>query len=197
MTLARACFVLLCGFFVVAGGLGQQPATKDAETPKGWKSITGADGTYRFLIPATARRSGTRSSTSKHSGLSVKSQINYCELADGMALLIAEQKLSGPLLKKLKISQTYQILMDFVKDDGYALDGPTEFLVGKEKGREYLCTKGKVVQRKVLLIIRDGRVFDLTVVAGNKGAVTNPTAETFLKSFALIAKAPTKTTPSK
>src|SRR4051794_21578286 len=111
MTLLRVTFVLVCGLLAVAGGLGGQPATNDTEPPKGWKSITGADGSYRFLIPTNARRSGTRSQTSKRSGLSIKSQINYCELADGTALLGSAIKLSGSALKKLKISETYQIII--------------------------------------------------------------------------------------
>ena len=69
---------------------------------------------------------------------------------------------------------------------------PKEFVVGKDKGREYLLTKDGGVQRRVLLVARGGRTYDLTVSAADKDKVAGPEADTFLKSFTLTPPAPAK-----
>jgi hypothetical protein len=179
--------------FVLAAAVvvarAQLPEDQQPKAPDGWKYITGKDGSYQYLFPEKPKRSGSRQSSSNRGGLSIKSQVNYCELADGTALLISVEKLSGPALKNLKISQVYNLLVDGLKADGYDVSEPNEFLIGKRKGREYFLTKGPIVQRKVLLILPDGRVVDQAVVAGTKDKVTDARADTFLKSLVLFAKA--------
>jgi hypothetical protein len=180
--------ILLSALAAGARGAGDSPA-KEPKAPDGWKYITGKDGTYRFLFPEKTTSSGARSQNSNQQGLASKAQINYCELADGMALLISAEKLSGPALKNLKISEVYQLVVAGIKEKGYSVSDPKEFVLAGQKAREYFLTKDQMVQRKILLILRDGRVFDLTVVAGDKAKVTSPMADTFLKSLVLVAKA--------
>jgi hypothetical protein len=177
----------------VAGAQGTDgPSAEAPKAPEGWQYVTGKDGSYRFLFPTDKRRSGSREQSVKRGGLSVKSQINYCELADGTALLISAEKLSGPALRGMKVGDVYNLVVDGIKEKGYEVSQPKLFPLGKEKGREYFLTGEKLVQRKVLLILRDGRAFDLTVVAGDKDKLRGPPADTFLKSLTLIAKTPAK-----
>jgi acetyl esterase/lipase len=166
------------------------PPANLPKAPEGWKYTTAKDGSYAFLFPDKTTRSGSREQTSKRGGLSVKAQINTCELADGTALLISAERLSGPALKGLKIGDVYNSVVEGLTEKGYSVSEPKEFLIGKQKGREYILTKDQIVQRKVLLVLRDARTFDLTVVAGDKDKVMSPTADTFLKSLVLIPKTP-------
>jgi hypothetical protein len=185
-------FILAVPVVIVRAQGADDTLGKEPEAPKGWQYVTAKDGSYRFLFPTETKRSGSREQSSKRGDLSVKAQINYCEIPDGTALLVSAEKLSGPALKGLKLGDVYDLTIAGIKEKGYEVSEPKEFPIGKEKGREYFLTKDKVVQRKVLLILRDARAFDLTVAAGDKDKVTSPEADTFLKSLALIAKAPAK-----
>jgi hypothetical protein len=181
---------ILAASIVVAGACHADDSSgKEPKAPDGWKYVTGKDGTYQFLFPEKTTSSGARSQSSNEGGLASKAQINYCELADGMALLISVEKLSGPALKKLKISEVYQLVVEGIKQKGYSVSEPKDFVLAKQKAREYFLSKDQIVQRKILLILRDGRVFDLTVVGGDRAKVTSPMADTFLKSLVLVAKA--------
>jgi len=182
--------IILAASVAVAGAQDTgNPSAKEPKAPDGWKYVTGKDGTYRFLFPEKTTSSGARSQSSNQGGLASKAQINYCELADGMALLISAEKLSGPALKNLKISEVYQLVVEGIKEKGYKVSDPKEFVLAGQKAKEYFLTKDQMIQRKILLILRDGRVFDLTVVAGDKAKVTSPLANTFLKSLVLVPKA--------
>jgi hypothetical protein len=192
MRLTRLGFLLLAVPIILTGARADDPPAAEPKVPEGWESVTAKDGSYRFLFPTQKKRSGTREQSSRRGGLSVKSQVNYCELPDGTALLVSAEKLSGPALRTMKISEVYDLTVEGLKEKGYEVSEPKPFPVGKEKGREYLLTGNKTVQRKVLLILRDGRVFDLTVAAGDKDKVTSPSADTFLKSLTLTPKPPAK-----
>jgi hypothetical protein len=194
MRLGRFTFILaLVVPVATAGAQGtDDPSAKVPKAPDGWQYITAKDGSYRFLFPTKTRRSGSREQSSKRGDLSVKAQINYCELPDGTALLISVERLSGPALRGLKIGDVYNLTVEGIKQKGWEVSEPKAFPIGKEKAREYFITKDNIVQRKILLILRDARAFDLTVVAGDKAKVTSPTANTFLKSLTLIPKTPPK-----
>jgi hypothetical protein len=194
MKLKQLAFVLIVAISVANAGVqgADDPSAKEPKAPEGWQYITAKDGSYRFLFPTEKKRSGSQEQSSKRKDLSVKSQIHYCELADGSALLISAEKFSGQALRGMKVGDLYDLTVEGIKEKGYDVSKPKEFLFGKEKGREYFLTKGKAVQRKVLLVLRDGRAFDLTVAAGDKDKVMNATADTFLKSLVLVAKTPPK-----
>src|SRR4051812_33743141 len=102
MRLTFPCFVVLATSMAVTVAHADD-LPKAPEAPKGWEYITADDGSYRFLLPTEKKRSGTREQSSKRGGLSVKAKVNYCELADGLALVVSVEKLSGPALKGMKI----------------------------------------------------------------------------------------------
>src|SRR2546421_188076 len=89
----RSWIIVLTVPLAVAGAQGTNDPTPKA--PEGWQYVTAKDGSYRFLFPTDKKRSGSRDQNSKRGDLSVKSHVEYCELADGTALLIAAEKLSG------------------------------------------------------------------------------------------------------
>jgi|GEM_PF-4054585 len=165
-----------------------QTPVPQPRAPEGWKYITAKDGSYQFLFPNETMNSGSREQTSRRAGLASRSQINYCTLKDGTGLVIAASNLSGPALRGLKIGDVYDMMIDGIKDGGNEVSEPKEVPIGNLKGREYIITKGTDIQRKVLLVVK-GRVYEMTVLARDKEKTSNATADTFLKSLTLIAKA--------
>jgi hypothetical protein len=159
------------------------------KAPDGWKYVTGKDGSYHFLFPTATKRAGSRQQTIKRTGLTGKAQIHYCTLKDDTSLAIEATSLSGSALKGLKIGDVYNLMIDGDKEGGATVSEPKAFPVGKLKAREYFVTKGSLLQRKVLLVVR-GRVYELSVAAPSKEQTTNATADTFLKSLVLVEKAP-------
>ena len=167
---------------------GAGPVTDGPPAPAGFRLVTGNDGGYQFLFPVKAKRTSTREQSIARGNLKGKSQINQCELADGTALIVAAEKLSGPALKGIEISELYDLTVEPIKKQGYDVTEAKEFLFGAEKGREYFFTKKGIVIRKVMLIRRDGRVFEMAVASGSQEQVTNATAETFIQSLKILAK---------
>jgi hypothetical protein len=191
MLLRRLSFVLLA--VAAAGAAAQTPdPSAQPKAPDGWKYVVAQDGTYQFLFPTETKGSGSRQQTLKRGGVSGRSQVNYCQLADGTVLAVSATNLSGPALKGLKIGDVYNLMIDGDKEDATDVTEPKEIALGKLKGREYSFTKGQNKVRKVLLVVK-GRVYELSAVAPDKDKTTAATADTFLKSLALITKeAPAK-----
>jgi hypothetical protein len=84
----------------------------------------------------------------------------------------------------------YDLLINADKAGGTDVAEPKEVVIGNLKGREYAFTKDSLSHRKVLVVTRGGRVYELAVGAADKAKTTNEAADTFLKSLVLVAKEP-------
>jgi hypothetical protein len=182
----------------LAAARADEPKDTTAELPKapdGWKYVASKDGTYQFLFPNESKGSGSREQTFRRSGLVGRVQSNYCVTKDDLALAIAATNLSGPALKGLKIGDVYDLMIGADKDAAKDVTDPKEVAVGQLKGREFYMTKGSMVFRKVLLVVK-GRVYELTAGAPDKDKTTTDAADTFLKSLVVTPKAPPSKDPA-
>jgi hypothetical protein len=203
--------VTLVGFTLAAAG--QEPKiTKDAKdlktavdpkdkkdatsktepltVPPGWKAVTAKDDSHAFLVPKEAGRERTSENTSTRAGSRVKIIDYEIVFKKGLTLSVVQTNLSGAITKDLKIKDVYESMYDADKSEkGNEVTEPTEFLIGKLKGREYYVTNKEGVHRVVSLVVK-GRSVQMTVSSDKKENVQTKECDTFLTS--LILKAPAK-----
>jgi hypothetical protein len=153
--------------------------------------VSAADGSYQFLFPTDAARSGSRERTFTRAGVKGRAQVNYCILKDNTTLQMSAISLSGAALKGLKIGDVYNIIIDAEKDAGATVSEPTEVMVGTLKGREYSATTARGARRMILVVVK-GRVYQLSVEAADKDKTQGEVPDTFLKSVVFTAKPATK-----
>jgi hypothetical protein len=163
------------------------PATEAPKAPKGWKYIAAKDGSYQFLFPTDTTRQGSLEKSFQRGDLRRRSQRNYCVLRDGTLMTISVADLDGAALQGLKVRQVYDILIDADKEGGSEVSEPPDIMLGQLKAKEYVVTKGRSI-RRVVLSVGKGRVYQLSVAAGNKAHTTSETADTFLKSLTVGTK---------
>ncbi len=156
--------------------------------PEGWKYTTAKDGSFSFLFPSKTSGSGSRQQSFRRKGLTGRIDMHYCSLSDGGTLACSGMRLSGTALKGMKIKDVYNLMLDMARENATDVSEPSDFMVGKLKGKEIYYTKNKRAYREVFVVVK-GRVYDLVVTGPDKEKTMTKTAETFLKSLVLPAKA--------
>jgi hypothetical protein len=184
-----AAAVLECGLLV--GLCSAQDPKPDAPkwepppTPEGWKAVTSKDGAYLFAFPGTAPRTGTRDRNYTVRGVRERLQVNYCVLKDGTMLEVNAAILTGPGVKGVTVAEVIDGMIDAEKDDGFEVSAPKKVKIGEVEGREYRLVKDKLSRRTVFFFARP-RLFLLNVAAEDPAKLDTETADTFLKSMALV-----------
>jgi len=154
----------------------------------GFKTMTGKDGSYQFLFPSDAKNIRTQEQPVTVAELDGTEEVHQCEMADGTSFAVAARKLSGPKLKQLNISESYDLTVDLLKQKGFEVSDPKEFAFGAEKGREFRLYGNQTCFRRAMLIRRDGRVFDIVVGSKSREELTGPTSETVFNSLKILIK---------
>jgi hypothetical protein len=164
------------------------PPKTPPKAPDGWKYVESKDKSYQFLFPEKSARSGSRESSSRRAGLSLKQQINYAILADGTQLTMTASNMSGSALKGLTIGEVYKNSFEGLKEDNASVSEPKEVEVSGRKGKEVqISGKDGIEQRLVLLVVK-GRMYEIVVASKDKAKLTGDPADTFLKSLFIVPK---------
>lgn len=163
-----------------------EDAPNGAAAIAGFKTMTGKDGSYQFLFPSDAKNIRTQEQPVTLAELDGTEEVHQCEMADGTSFAVAARKLSGPKLKQLNISESYDLTVDLLKQKCFEVSDPKEFAFGAEKGREFRLYGNQAYFRKAILIRPDGRVFEVVVASKSREELTSPRSETVFNSLKIL-----------
>jgi hypothetical protein len=181
----RCALGLVVGFALAGPPVAQQPKWEPPPTPEGWKAVVSKDGSYRFVVPQTTGRSGTRERTRTTRGTRIRTQTNYYTLKDGTTLEVEVLTLTGAGTRGVTVTGVIDGILAGLREEGYKVSDPKEAKVGDLPAREVRLTKGNDTLRAVLFGVKP-RIFVLNVIATDPAKVDGEMANTFLRSLVMV-----------